>query len=153
MRHRRLRDSDLGNTAHSARARLRALCHRHGLSPERAKAATRLRTACAAEPYYVAGTGRFCTGVMRHFGARVFVKTGAEGVFCGALPEQGLGIAIKCDDGATRAAEVMMAAMIARFLPLSDADRTALDPFMRRTLRNWNGTEVGLVGPAAELLV
>jgi len=124
-----------------------------GLSPERTKAATRLRIACAAEPYYVAGTGRFCTGVMQHFGARVFVKTGAEGVYCGALPEQGLGIAIKCDDGATRAAEVAMAAMIARFLPLSHADRKVLDPFVRRTLRNWNGTEVGLVGPAAELLV
>ena len=53
---------------------------------------------------------------MQHFGARVFVKTGAEGVYCGALPEQGLGIAIKCDDGAGRAAEIVMAAVIARFL-------------------------------------
>ena len=31
-----------------------------GLAPERAKAATRLRAACAAQPYYVAGSGRFC---------------------------------------------------------------------------------------------
>ena len=37
---------------------------------------------------------------MQQFGARVFVKTGAEGVYCGALPEQGLGLAVKCDDGA-----------------------------------------------------
>ena len=70
-----------------------------GLAPERAKAAARLRAACAAQPYYVAGTGRFCTEIMKRFGARVLVKTGAEGVFCGALPEQGLGIALKCDDG------------------------------------------------------
>ena len=77
-----------------------------GLAPERAKAAARLRAACAAHPWHVAGTGRFCTEIMQRFGARVFVKTGAEGVFCAALPEQGLGIAVKCDDGAGRAAEV-----------------------------------------------
>ncbi len=64
---------------------------------------------------FVAGTGRFCTDVMAHFGARVFVKTGAEGVFCGALPEMGLGIAIKCDDGGKRAAETMMAAQSRAF--------------------------------------
>ena len=81
-----------------------------GMAPERAKAAARLRAACAAQPWHVAGTGRFCTEIMQRFGARVFVKTGAEGVYCAALPEQGLGIAVKCDDGAGRAAEVMMAA-------------------------------------------
>ncbi len=80
---------------------------------------------------------------MRHFRARVLVKTGAEGVFCGALPEQGLGIAIKCDDGGTRAAEVAMATMIARFLPLTRWDRAALERFLRPTLKNWNGAEVG----------
>ena len=72
-----------------------------GLGPERAKAAARIRAACAAQPYFVAGTGRFCTEIMKLFGARVLAKTGAEGVFCGALPEQGIGIALKCDDGAT----------------------------------------------------
>ena len=86
-----------------------------GMAPERAKAAARLRAACAAQPWHVAGTGRFCTELMRAFGARVFVKTGAEGVYCAALPEQGFGIAVKCDDGAGRAAEVMMAATMARF--------------------------------------
>jgi L-asparaginase II len=114
-----------------------------GLAPERAKAAARLRAACAAQPYFVAGTGRFCSEIMKLFGARVLVKTGAEGVFCGALPEQGIGIALKCDDGATRAAEVAMASMIMRFLPLSDGERVALDRFVRPTMRNWNGIEVG----------
>src|SRR6476619_3115357 len=41
----------------------------HGLSPERAKAAGRIRAACAAEPYFVAGTGRFCSEIMKLFGA------------------------------------------------------------------------------------
>jgi L-asparaginase II len=64
-------------------------------------------------------------------------------MFCGALPEQGLGIAVKCDDGAGRASEAVMASIVARFLPLDDAERAALARFMRPTLRNWNGIEVG----------
>ncbi len=114
-----------------------------GLAPERAKAAARLRAACTAKPWYVAGTGRFCTEIMQLFGARVFVKTGAEGVYCCALPKQGLGIAVKCDDGAARAAQAINAALIARFLPLGDEDRAALAPFLHTVLRNWNGIEVG----------
>jgi len=123
-----------------------------GLAPERAKAAARIRAACAAQPYYVAGTGRFCSEIMKLFGKRVLAKTGAEGVFCGALPEPGLGIALKCDDGAGRAAEVAMAAMIARFLPMSDEERATLDRWLRPVLRNWNGIEVGGLKPAEALM-
>jgi L-asparaginase II len=114
-----------------------------GVGSDRAAACARLRTACARQPWYVAGTGRFCTALMQRFGERVFVKTGAEGVYCGALPELGLGIAVKCDDGAGRAAEAIMAALIARFLPLGAVEGGALAPYLRPVLRNWNGFEVG----------
>jgi L-asparaginase II len=119
------------------------------LTPERAKAAARLRAACAAHPWHVAGSGRFCTDVMQKLGSRVFAKTGAEGVYCAALPEEGLGIAVKCDDGATRAAEVMTAALIARFLK---APNGALERFVRPTLRNWNGIVVGQLRPTEQLI-
>jgi L-asparaginase II len=121
-----------------------------GLAPERAKAAARLRAACAARPWYVAGTKRFDTELMRAFGPRVFVKGGAEGVHCAALPELGLGVAVKCDDGAGRAAEAMMAATLARLLP-GEADRAALALFTRPALRNWNGIAVGSLRPTALL--
>jgi len=91
--------------------------------------------------------------VMKLFGARVLVKTGAEGVFCGALPQQGLGIAVKCEDGGGRAAEVVVAAMIERFLPLGEGDRAGFARFLRPSLRNWNGIEVGGLRPAAALQV
>jgi L-asparaginase II len=123
-----------------------------GLGQERARAARRLMLACAEKPWFVAGTGRFCTAIMQHFGTRVFVKTGAEGVFCGALPDQGIGIALKCDDGGSRAAEAAMAAMIARFLPLRANDRTALEPYLHRVLHNWNGISVGAISPSKPLL-
>jgi L-asparaginase II len=124
----------------------------HRLAPQRAGAAARLRAACAAEPWHVAGTGRFCTELMQRLGPHLFLKTGAEGVFCGALPELGLGIALKCDDGATRAAQVTMAALVVRFAGLSPDRRAAVDRFLQPELHNWNGATVGAVRPAEALL-
>src|SRR5690242_12107224 len=117
----------------------------HAISAERARAALRLRQACASAPWFVAGTGRFCTDIMQLFGQRIFVKTGAEGVYCAALPQRGLGIAVKCDDGASRAAQAIMAAVIARFLPLAASERSALRRFAEPSLRNWNGLEIGQI--------
>jgi L-asparaginase II len=138
---------------------LRSLAHAfarfatgRGLSPARAQAATRIRAACARRPELVAGTGRFCTELMEALGERIFVKTGAEGVMCGALPELGFGFAIKCDDGGGRAAEVMGAAVIARLLPRDAQAQSALARFVRPTLRNWNGTAVGRIAPTGVLL-
>ncbi|HYF57008.1 MAG TPA: asparaginase, partial [Salinarimonas sp.] len=92
-----------------------------GLPPETGRAAARIRRAAAAHPFMVAGTGRFDTRLMERLRERAFVKTGAEGVYCAALPEVGLGVALKCDDGATRAAEAILASLVLRFLPLADA--------------------------------
>jgi len=119
-----------------------------GLAPDRARAAARLRRAVARHPEMVAGTGRFDTLVMQQFGEAVFTKMGAEGVHVAALPALGLGLAVKCDDGAGRAAEVAMAALLARTLPEGGAE---LEPFVRPVLRNWGGTEVGGLRPAGAL--
>jgi L-asparaginase II len=81
----------------------------------------------------------------------VFVKTGAEGVYCGALPEQGVGIAVKCDDGAGRAAEVATAALIARFLPVDGEQQAALAALAAPKLLNWNGIHVGDLRATAAL--
>jgi L-asparaginase II len=115
----------------------------HTLGAERAAAAAGLRDACARKPWHVAGTGRFCTEIMQLLGKKIFVKTGAEGVCCASLPQQGFGVAIKCDDGADRAAAVIMAAITARFLALEVAEQAALARFLHPVLRNRNGIGVG----------
>ena len=122
-----------------------------GMSAARAAACARIRAAAAAHPWYVAGSHRFDTIVMQALGARAFVKTGAEGVYCAAFPHQGLGVAIKCRDGAGRAAEAIIGAMIARFVAMSDAERAALQPQFAPVLRNWNGVDVGAVRAVAGL--
>lgn len=122
-----------------------------GLNVERGAAAARLLAACVSEPWSVAGSGRFCTEIMQLLGAQALVKTGAEGVLCGALPALGLGIAVKCDDGAGRAAEVLLAAMLMRLLTLDDRQRSALAAFAQPKLRNWNGVEVGELRVVGEI--
>ena len=123
-----------------------------GLSAGHQHAAQRLRAAVAAAPYMVAGSGRFDTRLMERLGARVFCKVGAEGVHCAAIPELGLGVAIKMDDGNTsRACEVVMAAVVERLLPLNDADAVFVRGFSDLTMKNWNGIEVGQLRAAAAL--
>lgn len=122
-----------------------------GLSPERANAARRLRQAVARAPFMVGGTARFDTQVMQQLGERVFCKIGAEGVYCASLPELGLGVALKIDDGTARGAEVAMAALIEALLPLGDADRSFMSTLSTPELKNWNGILVGSLRASAEL--
>ena len=123
------------------------------LDEARAVAAARLRQAVAAAPHMVAGLGRYCTDLMALLGGRVFVKTGAEGVFCAAIPERGLGAALKVDDGAGRAAEVMMAHVVHGFCRMSAAEARSFQRFLRPTLRNWRGTAVGEIRAVEPLLL
>jgi L-asparaginase II len=99
----------------------------------------------------VAGSERFDTQIMAAFPGRVFVKIGAEGVFCGALPEVGLGFALKIEDGASRAAEVACAAIVAAFLPAGSNDTVTLDRLTRPVMKNWNARTVGHLRPTEAL--
>lgn len=108
----------------------------------------RIVAAVRAHPFMVAGSERFCTRLMQAV-PRAFVKTGAEGVFCGAVAHAGLGVALKCDDGASRASEAAMASVLARLPVWTPGERRALSAFARVDLRNWNGLDVGSVEAVA----
>ena len=119
-----------------------------GLATKRAHAAERLVVACFAAPVLVAGEGRFDTLVMSKLAPSVFVKGGAEGVHCAALPALGLGIAVKADDGAKRGAERALAEVIAALLPEA---RATLADQLNDEISNWRGTSVGRIAPSPEL--
>ncbi|MCG8594614.1 MAG: asparaginase [Kiloniellales bacterium] len=119
--------------------------------PEARRAACRrLQQALAAEPFMIAGSGRFCTRVIEATQGRALVKTGAEGVFCGALPELGLGFALKVDDGATRAAEVVCGRVLRRLGVIGEAETAALAAVFQPTLLNRAGRTVGELRTAAD---
>jgi L-asparaginase II len=124
----------------------------NGLSPERAKAARRLLAACMAQPFFVAGTGHSDTRLMQAAPGRLFVKFGAEGVTCAAVPELGVGIAVKCGDGYGRGAEVIVAVTLAHLFK-QDAELAAkLNEMARPPVLSRKGAAVGVLRPTEALV-
>ena len=115
-----------------------------GQAPSRRAALTRIGAAMRAHPFEVAGSGRCCTAVMAHL-PDVLAKTGAEGVFLAALPARGLGIALKAEDGATRAAETALLAVLGHLGAVPEPMPAALERFRAPWIRNTGGDVVGHV--------
>jgi L-asparaginase II len=106
------------------------------------------REDCAHFPVIAAGTGRLATKVLSAYGEEIFIKAGAEGVYAGAIPGTGLGFAVKIDDGARRAAELVAIQLLVKLLPGS---RATLSKLYSPSVHNWRGLKVGELRPAAAL--
>lgn len=114
----------------------------------RERAMHRLARAMATYPEMVAGEGRACTELMRAMGHKVAIKTGAEGVFIAILPERRLGLALKIADGATRASEAAVSALLVR-LGVLDAAHPAAAKRLNPPLASWRGIPAGEIRLAA----
>jgi L-asparaginase II len=101
--------------------------------------ADRILRAMIAYPELVAGTGRFGTEVMRAAKGKVAAKVGAEGVYAAMLPDLGLGVALKIDDGGSRAAEIAIAVILEKLAVIDPAAGFASAPII-----NTRGTAVGM---------
>ncbi len=112
------------------------------LPERRAVAAKRIVEAMHREPYLVAGKGRSCTALMQRAKKPLMVKMGAEGVYVAAIPDLGLGVAIKIDDGSTRAAEVTIAAVLNRLGVLNPGGEFDVNSDV---IFNRSGVAVGLI--------
>lgn len=122
-----------------------------GLPPVRAAAAVRLLDAMAAEPLMVSGKDGFATALLRAAGASVCAKPGAEGIYAAALRQRGLGIALKIEDGAGRAAEVALGTILVRLGALDAAALEAMRARFEPPIRNVAGAVVGALRPTAAL--
>lgn len=110
----------------------------HGRDGLRDRAATRLVGAMMAYPELVAGEGRACTNLMRAMGGRVAVKTGAEAVFTAILPDLKRGIAVKIMDGADRASEAVITALLIRVGAL-DRNHPVVERYLTGPVLNRRG--------------
>ncbi len=108
----------------------------------RERALDRIRRAMVANPWAVGGRGRFSTALMEAVPDLV-AKGGAEGLECAGWPGGGLGIAVKCEDGATRAVAPAMMLALERLGVLPESARSRLDEWRQPRLRNHAGVEVG----------
>lgn len=112
-----------------------------GVDP-RGQAQGRLVQAMIAHPELVAGEGRACTELMRAARGQAALKTGAEAVFVGILPQRGLGIALKVADGGMRGAEAAITALMVHLGILGEND-PVVQKYLTGSLRNWRGIATG----------
>ncbi|GIL38900.1 asparaginase [Roseiterribacter gracilis] len=120
-------------------------------SAKRQAAVARVQRAMAAAPFFVAGSDRFCTLAMEATDGALLVKTGAEGVYIGAVPKEGLGFALKITDGATRASQIAIAALVRRALGAEHKISRALEPLATAKIETRKGLQVGVVRAAGAL--
>ncbi len=113
------------------------------LDTANANAARRISQAMTACPLLVAGTNRLCTGLMTHLNGRLIAKSGAEGIYCAALLEQGIGIAVKIEDGNGRATGPAVIDTLRQMGFLSEADLENLQKFHNPITYNHRRDVVG----------
>jgi L-asparaginase II len=122
------------------------------LSDCRSQAIYRLHEAITNEPLYIAGHGSVVSELNEATKGSVLAKTGAEGIVTAALPERGLGIALKIADGSTRARSVALFAILDYLGALSDEEKHKLQAHISPTIVNSRGLAVGEIRPAASWL-
>ena len=117
----------------------------------RGQALSRIRAAMMKHPWATGGKGRFSTELMEASPALV-AKGGAEGLECVGWPARGIGIAVKCEDGAARAVAPATIAALAQLGALEEPSRARVADWERPLLRNVAGLEVGHLSAELRLL-
>ena len=102
--------------------------------------------AMRTRPFLVGGTDRFDSVLIEETEGRVIAKIGAEGVHSVAVPEQGIGIAVKVEDGAQRAQFPAVLRVLQALDALPATLPPRLDEFNKRPVRNTRGETVGEIG-------
>lgn len=108
------------------------------------------QTACATvveavskHPFMVAGAKRYCTEMMQLTAPRIVGKTGAEGVFCMALPKERMGVCIKIDDGKMLPQYSVAQAFVEATGFFTTAQLLPLHHYMQEPVKNWNKYTTG----------
>jgi len=102
-----------------------------------------LYNAMVMHPEYVAGTDRLDTDLMRMANRRLFAKVGAEGFYCAGIPAMKLGVALKVEDGAKRAAEPALLSVLHRLSAIGSAELEQLVRYGRPDILNTRNEIVG----------
>jgi len=126
---------------------------RLAVSPD--ASALRIREAMLGHPFLVAGTGRLCTDLMTEAKGTVLAKVGAEGVYSAAYLPLRLGITLKVEDGAWRAAPPALMAILEQVVetlsPGTKRPWGELPHHAAPILKDTGGNEVGHVRATGQL--
>ncbi len=120
-----------------AYARLGSAAQRGEEIPERVVAAM------GRHPFLVGGTERFDSIIIEETRGRVITKVGAEGVHSAVILDQGIGIAIKVEDGNPRAQHPALVRLLQELDALPDPLPPRLAEILSKPVRNSRGEVVG----------
>ena len=112
-----------------------------------AETPSRIVHAMTTRPFLVGGTDRFDSALIEATEGKVIAKIGAEGMHSLAIVDEGIGIAVKVEDGAQRAQFPAVLRALQHFDALPRDLPPRLAEFMYRPLRNTRGEIVGEVRP------
>jgi L-asparaginase II len=118
------------------------------LADGHAQAIFRIQQAIIREPLYAAGHGTVVSELNQATNGAVLAKTGAEGVLTAALPEQGLGIALKISDGSARARSAALLEILDHLGVLTDSEKQQLQAHTAPQIENSLGLVVGEIRAA-----
>ena len=113
----------------------------------REQALARIRAAMQAFPQATGGRARFSTALMEAAEGRLVAKGGAEGLECIGVPGRKLGLAIKVEDGATRAVAPAVIALLETLELLPAQSLASLASWRKAIFHNAAGLEVGHLEP------
>ena len=116
-----------------------------GFSEVRKKAMGAVATAMTDNPYFVAGTRRLDTELMDVTKGRILAKLGAEGVYCLSVVGEGLGLALKIEDGNIRAIDPVIVEVLKRMNLISTEEFERLRQRWEVKVRNHRKETVGVI--------
>jgi L-asparaginase II len=108
-------------------------------------AATRVARAMTHAADMLGEEDSFQVVLSRTLGPRLVGKYGAEGLFCVAVPDRNLGIAVRVEDGAPRAIGPIILDILLKLAVIREDELGPLAPLYEITLKNWRGTEIGIM--------
>ncbi|MCB1757430.1 MAG: asparaginase, partial [Gammaproteobacteria bacterium] len=120
-----------------------------GLSAQRAEAVATIQQAIAENPIMFGGSGELTSEMARLMGSDLIIKNGAEGVYIGAMPALGYGIALKVDSGNPQAARIVLGAVLEKIAALSVEQYNVLGDYFRPDILNSRGEVVGRAEPSS----
>ncbi len=109
----------------------------------------RIVGAMQTRPFLVGGTDRFDSILIEETDGRIVAKIGAEGVHSAAILDQEVGVAVKVEDGASRAQFPALVRLLQLLDALPQALPARLDEFLKRQIRNTRGEAVGEIRPVS----
>lgn len=109
------------------------------------RACSHVAAAVLAHPGWVAGSGRLTTALLTIGRGLILAKSGADGVYCAALPKRHLGIALKVESGSLHAARHIMLRLLVHLKALKpqDVEDSELRPFLAAPIYSAAGAVVG----------